>query len=197
MPPLIGLLLPGSLSPQKFTVNPHLCQRLPNTYRQLWLSLLWGHCLFLLGPGVHKILLVPSKSLFQVWGLILTWFHPSYCLSAASTLSLDVGCLFGRFQNDSINDCSAANCGLGVLSGEDECVSFYFTILDQAYTYVHIHIHTCTHVCMLYVNLMVTSNQKSVIDKHKGRERNSNIILKIAIQSQVKRAKEERNKIKL
>ena len=70
-------------------------------------------------------------------------------------------------------------------------MSFYFTILDQAYKYVYIHIHTCTHIFMLYVNLMLTSNQKSVIDKHKGRKRNSNIILKIAIQSQVKRAKEE------
>ena len=25
---------------------------------------LWGHCSFLLGPGVHKVLFVPSKSLF-------------------------------------------------------------------------------------------------------------------------------------
>ena len=25
---------------------------------------LWGHCTFLLGPGAHKILFVPSKSLF-------------------------------------------------------------------------------------------------------------------------------------
>ena len=27
-------------------------------------SRLWGHCSFLLGPGVHKVLFVPSKSLF-------------------------------------------------------------------------------------------------------------------------------------
>ena len=24
----------------------------------------WGHCSFLLGPGAHKVLFVPSKSLF-------------------------------------------------------------------------------------------------------------------------------------
>ena len=30
----------------------------------VWLSLLWGHCSFLLGPGVHKVLSVPSKCLF-------------------------------------------------------------------------------------------------------------------------------------
>ena len=26
--------------------------------------LLWGHCSFLLGPGAHKVLFVPSKCLF-------------------------------------------------------------------------------------------------------------------------------------
>ena len=31
----------------------------------LSLYLLWGHCSFLLGPGAHKILFVPSKSLFS------------------------------------------------------------------------------------------------------------------------------------
>ena len=31
--------------------------------QQVWLSLLWDHCSSLLGPGVHKILFVPSKSL--------------------------------------------------------------------------------------------------------------------------------------
>ena len=46
------------------TVDPHLYWRLPDTHRQVWLSLLWGHCFFLLGPDVHKVLFVPSKSLF-------------------------------------------------------------------------------------------------------------------------------------
>ena len=31
---------------------------------QVWVSLLWGHCSFLLGPGAHKVLFVLSKSLF-------------------------------------------------------------------------------------------------------------------------------------
>ena len=38
--------------------------RLLDTHGQVWVSLLWGHCSFLLGPGVHKVLFVPSKSLF-------------------------------------------------------------------------------------------------------------------------------------
>ena len=43
--------------------DPHLCRRLLVIYRQVWVSFLWGHCSFLLGPGVHKLLFVPSKSL--------------------------------------------------------------------------------------------------------------------------------------
>ena len=39
------------------------CWRLLDTPRQILVGLLWGHCSFFLGPGVHKILFVPSKSL--------------------------------------------------------------------------------------------------------------------------------------
>ena len=52
------------LTLQQVTVDSHLCQRLLDTHRQVWLSLLRGHCSFLLAPGVHKVLFVPSKSLF-------------------------------------------------------------------------------------------------------------------------------------
>ena len=36
----------------------------PPGHSQASLGLLWGHCSFLLGPGVHKVLFVPSKGLF-------------------------------------------------------------------------------------------------------------------------------------
>ena len=49
---------------QQATSIPRLHWRLLDTHGQVWLSLLWGHCSFLLDPGVHKILFVPSKSLF-------------------------------------------------------------------------------------------------------------------------------------
>ena len=39
---------------QQASANPHLCQRLLDSHRQVWVSLQWGHCSFLLGPGVHK-----------------------------------------------------------------------------------------------------------------------------------------------
>ena len=53
----------SALGPMAATVDPHLCQRLLDTHRQVWLSLLWGHCSFLLGPGARKVFFVPFKSL--------------------------------------------------------------------------------------------------------------------------------------
>ena len=61
--------------PQPCTADPHFCQRLLDTHRQVWVSLLWGHCSFLLGPGVHKVLFVPSKSLF-----------PQSCVSSGGSM---------------------------------------------------------------------------------------------------------------
>ena len=49
---------------QQVTADPYFCQRLLDTYGQVWVSPLWGHCSFLLGPGAHKVLFVSSKSLF-------------------------------------------------------------------------------------------------------------------------------------
>ena len=58
-------LLPSvPLTLQQATTNLCLCWRLLDTHRQVWVSLSWAHCSFLLGPGLHKVLSVPSKSLF-------------------------------------------------------------------------------------------------------------------------------------
>ena len=48
----------------KGTVDPHLCQRLLATHRQVRFSLFWGYCYFLLAPDACKVLFVPSNSLF-------------------------------------------------------------------------------------------------------------------------------------
>ena len=53
--------------------TPH--QRLLDAHGQVWVSLLWGHCSFLLGPGVHKFSFVPSKSLF-----------PQFCVSSGGSV---------------------------------------------------------------------------------------------------------------
>ena len=41
---------------QQAATSPHLCWRLLDTHGQVWVSLLWGHCFFLLGPCAHKVL---------------------------------------------------------------------------------------------------------------------------------------------
>ena len=61
------------------------CNRPPPTHvsagdswtppRKVWVNLLWGHSSFLLGPGVHQVLFVPSKSLF-----------PESCVSSGSSM---------------------------------------------------------------------------------------------------------------
>ena len=66
-----------------------------DSYRQVWLSLLWELLLFSLHPNEHNILFVPSKNLWQIWGLILTKLKPSYHLIAMFPLSLRVGYIFG------------------------------------------------------------------------------------------------------
>ena len=59
---------------QQATVIPCLHWRLLDAHRQVWVSLLWGHCSFLLGPGAHRVLFVPSESLF-----------PQSCVSSVIT----------------------------------------------------------------------------------------------------------------
>ena len=53
---------------QQATTDPRLRWRLLDTHRQVRVSLLRGHHSFLLGPGAHKVLFVPSKSLFPSAG---------------------------------------------------------------------------------------------------------------------------------
>ena len=60
---------------QQATADPCLHRRLLDTHWEVWVSLLWGHCSFLLGPGVHKVLFVPSKSLF-----------PQSCVSSGGSM---------------------------------------------------------------------------------------------------------------
>ena len=49
---------------QQATANPPPSRSLLDTPGHVLVSLLWGHCSFLLGPGAHRVLFVPSKSLF-------------------------------------------------------------------------------------------------------------------------------------
>ena len=58
-----GLLYSAFLTPRQATADPRLHQRLLDTHGHVQHSLSWGPCFFLLGPGVHKALCVPSKGL--------------------------------------------------------------------------------------------------------------------------------------
>ena len=82
------------LTLQQGTTNPRLCQRLLDTHGQVWVSLLWGHCSFLLGPGIHKVLFVPSKNLF-----------PQSCVSSGSSM---VGLMETSFNRAYVTPRSAA-----------------------------------------------------------------------------------------
>ena len=80
---------------QQATADPHFHQSLLDTHRQVWVSLLWCHFSFLLGPGAHEILFVPSKSLFRqscvifggsVVGLMATSSKMAYAIPRSASL---------------------------------------------------------------------------------------------------------------
>ena len=88
---------------QQATTSPRLHWRLLDTHGQVWVSLLWGHCSFLLGPGVHKVLFVPSKSLF-----------PQSCVSSGSST---VGLMVTSFKKAYATRRSAAPRALAPVAG--------------------------------------------------------------------------------
>ena len=51
---MLALLHSVPLTVQQATAHPCLRQRLLETHRQVWVSLLWGHCFFLLNPAVQE-----------------------------------------------------------------------------------------------------------------------------------------------
>ena len=89
--------LPHLVPPTLLQANadPRLCWRLLDTHRHIWVSLLWGHCSFLLGPGAHKILSVPSNCLFpQFCGSSVIkshWLSKSHSLGVPSPFARSPG----------------------------------------------------------------------------------------------------------
>ena len=86
---------------QDATADPYLHQRLLDTHGQVWVSLFWGHCFFLLGPCEYKALFVLSQSLFpqscvlsggSIVGLMATSSKRAYAIpwSAAPRVSVPV-----------------------------------------------------------------------------------------------------------
>ena len=50
---------------QQAITDPRLHRRLLDTPGQVWVSLLWGHCSFLLGPGVQRFCCALQESVSQ------------------------------------------------------------------------------------------------------------------------------------
>ena len=76
-------------------ICPHRNLSMDIYNRQVLVSLLWGQCSFLLGPGAHKVLFVPSKSLFpqscvssgsSMVGLVATSFNRAYGTARSASL---------------------------------------------------------------------------------------------------------------
>ena len=180
----------------------HTSWRLLDTQEQVWVSLFWGHCSFLLGPGAHCFpvlckfwwlyggvngnllqeglchtqvcctqssypcgrplltctyagdtqtqfwlslcgvsgswcaqgLFEPSECLWWVWDLILITISPLLPSCLDFSFAPGHGLSFcGGNQHSPVDGCSTVSCNFGVLSGEDECMSFCYTI------FLHLH----------------------------------------------------------
>ena len=86
---------------------------------------LWG------SPDVHKVLFESSEHLWWVWGLNLNSISALqlYCWGCSFALGYEIS-FFGGIQDSPVHGCSAASCNFGILTGEDECTSFYSDILE-------------------------------------------------------------------
>ena len=101
------------------------CTTTGDSQTQFWLSLC-GISGFWYAQG----LLEPSECLWKVWGLILKVISP--LLASCWDFSFALGCgvyFFGGIQHSPVDGCSAVSCNSGVLTGEDEHMSFYSAIL--------------------------------------------------------------------
>ena len=150
---------------QQATTNPRLCWRLLDTHRKVWVSLFWGHCSFLLGPGAHKVLFEPSKHLLQVWGLILKSPLLPTCWGFSFALVRGVSS-FGGIQHSFVNGCSAVSCSFGVLTREDKCTSFYSPLLWIRWVQTNYNYQMKSHtffLCMNYVHFPLAAFPSSVL----------------------------------
>ena len=62
---MLTLPHPAPCTLPQATVDPRHHQRLLDTHRQVWVSLVWGHCPFLLGPGDARFCLCPPRVCFS------------------------------------------------------------------------------------------------------------------------------------
>ena len=110
------------------TADPYLCRRHSDT---VLAQSLWGVWILVSGSWIllKQSLFEPPEHLWRVWGLILNTISPllpswwGFSFAHGHRVSF-----FGGIQHSPV-DGSAASCDFGVLTGEDECMSFYSSIL--------------------------------------------------------------------
>ena len=81
------------LALQQATTDPRFRQRLLDTHGQVWVSLLWGHCCFLLGPGAQGSVCALQESVSQscvssgssMLGLMVTSSKRAYVTPRSAT----------------------------------------------------------------------------------------------------------------
>ena len=104
------------------TADPYLCRRDSNT---VLAQSLWGLCVL-----VHTRFVWAPQGLWRVKGLILNMILPLLLSCWGFSFALGSGVsLFVGIQHSPIDSFSAVSCNFGILTGEDEHMSFHFAIL--------------------------------------------------------------------
>ena len=97
------------------------------------------------GACAHKVLFEPSEHLWWVCCLILHSILPLQPSCWGFSFALRPGVsFFDGIQHSPVNSCSAVSCYFGVLTGEDEHMSFYSAIFCQ----IHFE-YRCWDLCFL------------------------------------------------
>ena len=98
-----------------------------DTQTQFWLILCRAS-----GSWYAQGLFEPTEGLWWVRGLILNTISPLLLSCWGFSFALGHGVsFFGGIQHSLVDGCSTASCNFGVLTGEEECTSFYSAILGS------------------------------------------------------------------
>ena len=93
-----------------------------------------------LGPIVHKVSLNPLSISGGMGFDSKCDFPPPTVLLRLLLCPWTWVSFFGRIQHSPVDGCSAASCNFGVLTGEDQCTSFYSAMLVPHGLYIKLHI---------------------------------------------------------
>ena len=121
-----GLLQSELLPSQKATAGSSSCRRHSNTQKHVWLSL----CRFSGYWCAQGFVSALQTSLACMGFNSKHEFSPPTVFLGRLLFYWMWGIFFGGIQHSSVN-CPAASCSFGVLTGDNECMSFYSSILSS------------------------------------------------------------------